>query len=80
MAIRKLALDQSYYHPNLATMKVDVVAPAGTTVYVGAVAPIPQGVYSPRLRPALYPGGANQTVILDRTVTYANPRPITAHP
>jgi hypothetical protein len=79
-AIRRLALDQSYFHPNLATMKVDVIAPAGTTVYVGSVAPVPQGVFAPQRRPVLYPGGFNQTVILDRSVTYANPRPITARP
>ena len=30
-------LDQSWYHPNLATMKVDVTVPAGTTVYTGTV-------------------------------------------
>jgi hypothetical protein len=80
MAIRRLALDQSFFHPNLATMKVDVMAPAGTTVYVGQVAPIPQGVFAPQRRPLLYPGGFNQTVILDRSVTYADPRPIAARP
>jgi hypothetical protein len=75
-AIRVLALDQSFFHPNLATMKVDVVAPAGTTVYVGAVAPIPQGVLFPEADPSLYPGGAQQTVILTRNTSFVNPRPI----
>jgi len=56
-AIRDLALDQSWYHPNLATMKVDVNVPAGTTVYVGTAAPILQGVYAPEPSPSLYPGG-----------------------
>ena len=61
-------------------MKVDVTAPAGTTVYVGAVAPIFQGVYSPEPSPSLYPGGVNQTVILSRNTTYTDPRPIGAQP
>ena len=79
-AISDLALDQSWYHPNLATMKVDVTVPAGTTVYTGTVAPIFEGVYSPEPYPSLYPGGANQTVVLVRTTTYANPRPISSQP
>jgi len=80
VAIRALALDQSWYHPNLATMKVDVTVPAGTTVYTGTVAPIFQGVYSPEPYATLYPGGANQTVVLVRTTTYVNPRPIGSQP
>ena len=46
-AIQELALDQSWYHPSLATMKVNVTAPAGSTVYVGTAAPIYQGVFGP---------------------------------
>jgi hypothetical protein len=79
-AIRRLALDQSFFHPNGATMKVDVMAPAGTTVYVGKVAPILQGIFAPRRPPSFYPGGVNQTVILDRSVIYSDPRPIVARP
>ena len=81
-AIRELALDQSFYHPNYVTMKVRVTAPAGTMVYVGAVAPILQGVYSPESKPSLYPGGANQTVVPASVAfnlkDYSNPRPIGA--
>jgi hypothetical protein len=80
VAIQQLALDQSWYHPNLATMKVNVTVPAGTTIYIGTVAPIYQGVYSPELIPSLYPGGANQTVVLSRNTTYSDPRPISAQP
>ena len=79
-AIQQLALDQSWYHPNLATMKVNVTVPAGTTIYVGTVAPIYQGVYSPEPIPSLYPGGVNQTVVLSRNTTYSDPRPISAQP
>jgi hypothetical protein len=79
-AIQDFALDQSWYHPNLATMKVNVTVPAGTTVYVGTVAPIYQGVYSPEPYPSLYPGGANQTVVLSRNTTYTDPRLISAQP
>jgi hypothetical protein len=81
-AIRRLALDQSWYHPSYATMKVDIVSEAGKTVYVGTAAPIPQGVYSPELMPSLYPGGANQTVLPSDVAfqfdgqTYFDPRPI----
>ncbi len=80
VAIQQLALDQSWYHPNLATLKVNVTVPAGTTIYVGTVAPIYQGVYAPELIPSLYPGGVNQTVVLSRNTTYSNPRPISAQP
>ena len=80
LAIQQLALDQSWYHPNLATMKVNVTVPAGTTIYVGTVAPIYQGVYSPEPIPSLYPGDVNQTVVLSRNTTYNNPRPISAQP
>lgn len=86
-AINKLALDQSYYHPSKATMKVNVTVPvtpttslANKTVYVGIVAPIYQGVYSPRLVPNLYNGGANQTIILTRNTVYSDPRSVTANP
>jgi hypothetical protein len=78
--IQELALDQSWYHPNLATMKVNVTVPAGTTAYVGTVAPILQGVYSPEPIASLYPGGVNQTVVLSRNTTYTDPRPISAQP
>jgi hypothetical protein len=61
-------------------MKVNVTVPAGTTVYVGTVAPIYQGVYSPEPYPSLYPGGANQTVVLSRNTTYTDPRLISAQP
>jgi hypothetical protein len=81
-AIREFALDQSFYHPNYATMKVNVTALAGTTVYVGKVAPILQGVYSPESKPSLYPGGVNQTVLPASVAfnlkNYSNPRPIGA--
>ena len=80
VAIQQLALDQSWYHPNLATMKVNVTVPAGTTIYVGTVAPIYQGVYSPERIPTLYPGGVNQTVVLSRNTTYSDPRLINAQP
>jgi len=87
-AIRKLALDQSWYHPSLATMKVNVTVKATPQepimVYVGTAAPILQGVYAPESKPSLYPGGAQQ-VVLPAAVAfnldnYSNSRPIWSQP
>ncbi len=59
-AVRDLALDQSWYGTNQASFVEDVTLPAGTTVYVGTVAPIFQGIYRREPRPSVYPGGASQ--------------------
>ena len=58
-------------------MKVNVTVKKDTPVYIGDAAPILQGVYSPEKNPSLYPGGANQTVVLSRNTTYGEPHPIT---
>lgn len=64
-AIRKLALDQSWYGTNQAYFTEDVTLPANTTVYVGRVAPIYQGIFRREAKPSLYPGMASQYLILN---------------
>ena len=54
-AIRKLALKQEW--GNRATKIVEVTVPAGTTIYIGIAA-----FQDPE---TLYPGGAQQTVVVD---------------
>ena len=54
-AIRKLALKQEW--GNRATKMVEVTVPAGTTIYIGIAA-----FQDPE---TLYPGGAQQTVVVD---------------
>lgn len=54
-AIRKLALDQNWGNP--ATTKVTVTLPAGTTVY--------QGIAASQNPASCYPGGGQQTFIID---------------
>ena len=54
-AIRKLALKREW--GNRATKLVEVTVPAGTTIYIGIAR-----FQDP---PALYPGGAQQTVVED---------------
>jgi len=54
-AIQKLALDQKW--GNLATTKVTVTLPSGTTVY--------KGIAAPQNPASCYPGGAQQTFIKD---------------
>ncbi|WP_165226668.1 hypothetical protein [Aquisphaera insulae] len=62
-AIRKLALDQSWYGTNQATFVQDVTLPAGTLIYVGRVGPIFQGIFRREARPVLYPGLAPQYLV-----------------
>ncbi len=64
-AIAGDALDQSWFHPSAASSQVFVLAPVGTVVYQGTAAPIYQGLLRPQKTPSVYPGGAEQTVILD---------------
>lgn len=54
-AIRKLALKREW--GNRATQIVEVTVPAGTTIYIGIAA-----FQNPAV---LYPGGAQQTVVVD---------------
>jgi hypothetical protein len=65
-AIRRLALDQSWYGTNQATFVEDVTIPAGITYYVGRVAPIYQGIFRREAKPSLYPGMASQYLVLSR--------------
>ena len=67
-AIAGDALDQSWFHPSAATRQVFVLAPVGTVVYEGTAAPIYQGLLRPQKMPLTYPGGAEQTVILNSRV------------
>ncbi|WP_165069617.1 hypothetical protein [Paludisphaera rhizosphaerae] len=62
-AIRKLALDQSWYGTNQAYFVEDVTLPTGTRVYVGKVAPIYQGIFRREATPSLYPGMAAQYLV-----------------
>lgn len=62
-AIRRLALDQSWYGTDQAYFVEDVYLPAGTLIYIGRVAPIYQGIYRREARPSLYPGGAPQYLV-----------------
>lgn len=62
-AIRRLALDQSWYGTDQAYFVEDVSLPAGTLIYIGRVAPIYQGIYRRESRPSLYPGGAPQYLV-----------------
>jgi hypothetical protein len=64
-AIRRLALDQSWYGTNQASFVQDVSLPPGLTIYVGRVAPIYQGIFRREARPSLYPGGAPQYLVAD---------------
>jgi len=76
-AVRRQALDQSWYHTNAATFVADVTIPAGYTIYVGKVAPIYQGIFAREPVPSLYPGGATQVVVLnsrDPALVYTNLR------
>jgi hypothetical protein len=63
--IAKDALDQSWFHPNLVTQQVSILVPAGTVLYEGTVAPMYQGLLRPEKVPSKYPGGGQQTVILN---------------
>ena len=64
-AIRKLALKQQW--GNRATKIVEVTVPAGTTIYIGIAA-----FQDPEV---LYPGGAQQTVVVDlNSVVWGTPR------
>lgn len=62
-AVRKLALDQSWYGTNQAWYVEDVTLPAGTLVYVGRVAPIYQGIFRREAAPSVYPGMAVQYLV-----------------
>jgi hypothetical protein len=76
-AVRRQALDQSWYNTNAATFVADVTIPAGYTIYVGKVAAIDQGIFARQPVPSLYPGGATQVVVLnsrDPALVYTNLR------
>ena len=76
-AVRNLALDQSWYGTNQASFVEDVTLPAGTTVYVGTVAPIFQGIYRREPRPSVYPGGSSQYLLAnsrDPAITWTDLR------
>ncbi|MDR3618343.1 MAG: hypothetical protein P4L85_03260 [Paludisphaera borealis] len=64
-AVRRLALDQSWYGTNQAYFVEDVTVPANSKVYVGRVAPIFQGIFQREAKPSLYPGMASQYLILN---------------
>lgn len=64
-AIRRLALDQSWYGTNQAYFVENVTLPTSTTVYVGRVAPIYQGIFRREATPSLYPGMASQYLVLN---------------
>ncbi len=77
-AVRRQALDQSWYNTNAATFVADVNIPAGYTIYVGKVAAIYQGIFARERVPSLYPGGATQVLILnssDPRLVFDNLRP-----
>jgi hypothetical protein len=77
-AIRKLALDQSWYYTNPATSVVNVTIPANATIYIGKVAPIFEGVYQREASPTLYPGNATQIYVpssLYNSLMFTNARP-----
>lgn len=67
-AVRRLALDQSWYDTNEAYFVEDVTVPAGARIYVGRVAPIYQGIFRREATPSLYPGMAPQYLVAN---TYA---------
>ena len=76
-AVRRQALDQSWYNTNAAFFVANVTIPEGYTIYVGKVAPIYQGIFSRERIPSLYPGGATQVVVLnsrDPALVYTNLR------
>ena len=76
-AVRRQALDQSWYNTNAATFVADVTIPAGYTIYVGKAAAIYQGIFVREPVPSLYPGGATQVVVLnsrDPALVYSNLR------
>jgi hypothetical protein len=75
-AIRGVALDQSWFHPSLATHRLTVQVAAGTVVYDGTAAPILQGLLAPERVPSLYPGMGEQTVVLARTTNYNGDTPL----
>ena len=63
-AIQMLALDQSWYHPNLATMMRAETWLAGQAVVMGTAASIPQGILRPTLPcavPRRRPAGSQDT-------------------
>ena len=62
-AVRRLALDQSWFNPNPAWYVEDVSIPTGQTIYVGRVAAIYQGIFRREPAPSLYPGGAPQYIV-----------------
>lgn len=72
VAIRKSALDQTFLPLPTAFYVEDVYVPAGQYVSVGRVAPIYQGVLTPRN--TLYPGLASQIVINSRAADFENQR------
>jgi hypothetical protein len=68
-AIRGLALKKEW--GNSARLEADATIPTGTTIYIGIVAP-----QDPQ---ALYPGGAQQTVVEDLTgIIWGRTRPVPA--
>ena len=76
-AVRRQALDQTWYNTNAATFVADVTIPANYVVYVGKVAAIYQGIYARERVPSLYPGGATQVVVRwsrDPALLYSNLR------
>lgn len=75
-AMRFLALDQSWFHPSLASHRLTVQVAANTVVYDGTAAPILQGLLSPERTPSLYPGLGEQTVVLARTTNYSGDTPL----
>ena len=64
-AVRRQALDQSWYNTNAASFVADVTIPVGYSIYWGKVAAIDQGIFARERVPSLYPGGATQVVVLN---------------
>ncbi len=76
-AVRRQALDLTWYNTNAATFVADVTIPKDYTIYVGKVAAIYQGIFERQPVPSLYPGGATQVVVLnsrDSALVYSNLR------
>lgn len=65
-AVRKSALDQSWYYIDPAYFVAFVTIPANCPIYKGPVAPIYQGIFRREAVPSIYPGGATQILVRNK--------------
>jgi len=65
-AVRRAALDQSWYYTDPAYFVAFVTIPAHDVIYKGPVAPIDQGIFEREPSPGIYPGGATQILVLNK--------------